>query len=48
MNEETKVEENKIFSYYGSDGKVYYTPNEEFAHAQARKYKTQKVFVEQY
>jgi|APGre2960657468_1045069.scaffolds.fasta_scaffold899454_1 hypothetical protein len=48
MNEETKMEENRLFYYLGSDGKTYYTPNEEFAHAQARKYGTKKVFMEKY
>jgi len=48
MSEETVVIENLIFSYYGSDGKKYYTPSAEFAHAQASKYNTQHVFVEKY
>jgi hypothetical protein len=42
---ETVVIENLIFSYYGSDGKMYYTPSAEFATAQARKYGTDDVFV---
>lgn len=48
MSGETVVTENLIFSYYGSDGKKYYTPNPEFASAQARKYGTEDVFVETY
>lgn len=43
---ETLVVENLIFSYYGSDGKKYYTPSAEFATAQAHKYGTEDVFVE--
>jgi hypothetical protein len=43
---ETLVVENLIFSYYGSDGKKYYTPSAEFATAQARRYGTDDVFVE--
>jgi len=43
---ETLVVENLIFSYYGSDGKKYYTPSAEFATAQANKYGTEDVFVE--
>jgi hypothetical protein len=43
---ETLVIENLIFSYYGSDGKKYYTPSAEFATAQANKYGTEDVFVE--
>jgi hypothetical protein len=48
MSEETIVIENLIFSYVGSDGKMYYTPNPEFASAQARKYGTEDVYVEKY
>lgn len=48
MSEETLVIENFIFSYFGSDGKKYYTPNPEFASAQSRKYGTEDVYMEQY
>jgi hypothetical protein len=45
---ETVVIENLIFSYYGQDGKKYYTPSAEFATAQANKYGTHDVFVEKF
>jgi hypothetical protein len=48
MSEKTVVIENLIFSYVGSDGKTYHTPNPEFASAQARKYGTEDVYVEKY
>jgi hypothetical protein len=48
MSEETTVIENVIFSYIGSDGKMYHTPSAEFATAQARKYGTEDIFVEKY
>lgn len=48
MNEETKIEDNEIYSYKDSDGKLYYTPNQEFASARAYKYGTEKVYVEKY
>lgn len=46
MSVETIIVENLIYSYYGSDGKKYYTPNLEFAIAQSRNYGTEDVFVE--
>jgi hypothetical protein len=46
MSEETEVVENKMFYYYGPNGEKFYTPNGEFATAQANKYGTYDVYVE--
>jgi hypothetical protein len=48
MSEETVVIDNLIFSYYGKDGKMYYTPSAEFANAQAEKYGTKDIYVVKY
>ena len=46
MGEETEVVENVMFYYYGAKGEKFYTPNGEFATAQANKYGTHEVYVE--
>ncbi len=48
MGEETEVVENVMFYYYGVNGEKFYTPNGEFASAQATKYGTDEVYVEKF
>jgi|APGre2960657505_1045072.scaffolds.fasta_scaffold992778_1 hypothetical protein len=46
MSEEIEVVESKMYYYYGPNGEKLYTPNSEFAAAQASKYETHDVYAE--
>ena len=44
--QETQVIEIEIYGYINDKGQNVFTPNLEFAHIMARKYGTNKVFIE--
>ena len=46
MGEEIEVVVNVMYYYYGTKKEKYYTPNGEFATAQAKKYGTHEVYFE--